>query len=136
MLSRETRIICGVTLFTVPTIFYGGLALLGLLTSGIAGVKFDGLVLDETQHDLFRAGHAHAGVLVTFALVLQILLDSASLSSQSKWISRVASIIGATSIPGAFFGMAFFPEFRFLLYVGIVSMAIAVVVAGFGLVRK
>ena len=136
MLSRESKLICGITLLTVPTIFYGGLALLGILTQGSAGLDTKGLVLNETQHALFRAGHAHAGVLVILALVLQILLDSATLANSTKWISRVTSVIGATSISGAFFGMAFFPPFQFLLYFGIVSMTISVLIAGVGLLRK
>ncbi len=130
MLSRETKLICGITLLTVPTVFYGGLALLGLLTMGEAGIDTKGLVLNETQHALFRAGHAHAGVLITLALLLQVLLDSATLTNTTKWISRVCTVIGATCIPGAFFGLAFFPMFRYLLYLGIVAMSIAVVIAG------
>lgn len=136
MLSRETRLVCGITLLTVPTIFYGGLTLLGILTHGSAGVDTQGLALDATQLALFRAGHAHAGVLVILSLVLQILLDAAALSNAAKWTARIASIIGATFVSGAFFGMAFFPAFRFVLYFGIASMAVSVLTTGVGLIRN
>jgi len=33
-LSREARLVAGVTLLTVPTIMYGGLTLLSVLTKG------------------------------------------------------------------------------------------------------
>jgi hypothetical protein len=35
-LSREARLIAGITLLTVPTIVYGGITLLGTLTKGTA----------------------------------------------------------------------------------------------------
>jgi hypothetical protein len=37
---------------------------------------------------------------------------------------------------GGFFGLAFLPAFRWLLYVGAASLVIAVVLAGVGLVRR
>jgi hypothetical protein len=33
-LSHEARLVAGITLFAVPTIVYGGIALLGILTKG------------------------------------------------------------------------------------------------------
>jgi hypothetical protein len=33
-MSRDSRFICGLTLILVPTIVYGGLTLLGVLTGG------------------------------------------------------------------------------------------------------
>ena len=80
-LSREARLVAGVTLLTVPTIMYGGATLLGILTKGTAGISPGNLALDQTQRALFRAGHAHAGVWVVLSLVIQVLLDSAALSS-------------------------------------------------------
>jgi hypothetical protein len=83
-LSREARIVAGLTILTVPTIMYGGVTLLGVLTNGIAGIGPGGLVLDDTQWALFRAGHAHAGVWVVLSVVIQILLDAAVLSPAVK----------------------------------------------------
>jgi hypothetical protein len=37
-LSREARLIAGITLLTVPTIMYGGITLLGILTTGKFGL--------------------------------------------------------------------------------------------------
>ena len=66
-LSREARLVAGLTLLTVPTIMYGGITLLGILTRGTVGLAPGGLTLDDTQWALFRAGHAHAGVGVQIA---------------------------------------------------------------------
>jgi hypothetical protein len=135
-LSREARIVAGLTLIAVPTIMYGGITLLGVLTNGAAGLAPEGLKLDETQWALFRAGHAHAGVWVILSLVIQVLLDSATLPSSLKWLARVAAPLAAVALSGAFFGLAFFPTFRWLLYFGGASMATAVLLAGIGLLRR
>src|SRR5262249_54551039 len=37
-LSREARLVAGLTLLTVPTVMYGGITLLGVLTKGTAGL--------------------------------------------------------------------------------------------------
>jgi len=48
-LSREAKLVSGVTLLAVPPIMYGGITLLGLLTKGMAGVAPGQRALDETQ---------------------------------------------------------------------------------------
>jgi hypothetical protein len=37
-LSREARLVAGIPLFAVPTIMYGGITLLGILTKGTSGL--------------------------------------------------------------------------------------------------
>jgi hypothetical protein len=101
-LSRDARLVAGVTLLTVPTIMYGGATLLGTLTKGAAGISPGNLALDQTQWALFRAGHAHAGVWVVLSLVIQVLLDSAALSRKLKWLARVAAPLAAVAISGVF----------------------------------
>jgi hypothetical protein len=110
-LSREARLIAGITLLTVPTIMYGGITLLGILTRGSAGIPPGGLALDDTQWALFRAGHAHAGVWVVFSLVLQLVLDSATLPARLKWLARISAPLAAVGISGGFFGIAFIRSF-------------------------
>ena len=135
-LSREARLVAGLTLLTVPTIEYGGVTLLGILTKSTAGMAPGRLALDDTQWALFRAGHAHAGVWVVLSLVLQVLLDSATLPPGLKWLARVSAPVAAVAISGGFFGLAFLPAFRWLLYFGAVSLVVAVVLSGVGLVRR
>src|SRR5918999_408652 len=135
-LSREAKLVSGVTLLAVPTIMYGGITLLGILTQGIAGLAPGQLALDETQWALWRAGHAHAGVWVILSLVMQVLIDAARLSTPMMWLARISAPVAAITISGGFFGVAFFPAFRGLLYLGGASLFIASVLTGVGLLRN
>ena len=136
-LSREAKLVCGVTLLVVPTIMYGGITLLGILTGGVAGMApGDELALDETQWALWRAGHAHAGVWVLLSLVLQVLIDSARLSRPSMWVARLSAPLAAVAVSGGFFGLAFSSGFQWLLYLGGLTLIVALVLAGVGLLRN
>lgn len=135
-LSREAKLVSGVTLLAVPTIMYGGIALLGILTQGIAGLAPGGLALDETQWALWRAGHAHAGVWVILSLVMQVLIDSTRLSTPMMWLARISAPVAAVTVSGGFFGVAFFSEFRWLLYFGGLSLFLVLVLTGVGLLRN
>ena len=135
-LSREARLVCGITLLTVPTVMYGGLTLLGLLTSGMAGMSPGELKLDEVQWALFRAGHAHAGVWLILSLLMQVLLDPATLSPGWKWLARLSAPLAAVCVSGGFFGLAFLAGFQWLLYFGGACLVVAVLVTGVGLLRR
>ena len=135
-LSREARIVAGLTILTVPTIMYGGVTLLGVLTNGIAGIGPGGLVLDDTQWALFRAGHAHAGVWVVLSVVIQILLDAAVLSPALKWVARLAAPLAAVAVSGGFFGLAYSASFAGLLYFGGLCLVLALLLTGIGLLRR
>jgi hypothetical protein len=135
-LSREARLVAGLTLLTVPTVMYGGVMLLGVLTHGTAGISPNGLVLDETQRALFRAGHAHAGVWLVLSLVIQALLDSAALASGLKWLARVAAPLAAVAISGGLFGLAYNSGLRWLVYFGGACLVLAVLLSGVGLLRR
>ena len=126
----------GATLLAVPTILYGGVTLLGVLTDGTAGIAPAGLELDERQWALFRAGHAHAGVWVTLSLVMQVLIDDVRLSRATAWLARIAAPFAAVAVAGGFFGLAYFPAFRWLLYLGGLSLVVSVLLVGVGLLRS
>jgi hypothetical protein len=135
-LSREARLLAGATLLTVPTILYGGITLLGILTKGTAGLAPGSLELNDTQWALFRAGHAHAGAWVVLSLVLQVLLDSATLPASLRWLARIGAPVAAVGISGGFFGLAFLPDFRWLLYFAAATLFVVVVLTGIGLMRR
>jgi len=133
MLSREACLFSGITIVTVPTIMYGGIVLLGMVTHGAAGMQIHN-ALNPEQAALFRAGHAHAGVWIVLSLVVQVLLDSARLGAFLRILARLAAPLGALALSGGFFGLAFNPAFRNLLYTGAALMAFAVVFTGIGLI--
>lgn len=135
-LSYEAKLLSGVTLLAVPTIMYGGWTLLGLLTHGSVAPMARGVTLDDTQWALWRAGHAHAGVWVLLSLVVQILLDSARLSSSLRWLARISAPLAAVAMSGGLFGVAFVPAFRWLLYLGALSLAVSVILTAVGLLRN
>ncbi|MDX2014918.1 MAG: DUF2141 domain-containing protein [Myxococcaceae bacterium] len=136
-LSRPARLMAGVTLLTVPTIVYGGLTVLAVVTKNAHGLPpGGGLELSALQQSLFRAGHAHAGALVMLSLVLQALLDSTSLRESTRWAARVTAPAAAVLLSGGFFGIAFQPAFGALLWLGAACLVVSVVVTGVGLVRE
>lgn len=134
-LSRNARLMSGITILIVPTIMYGGWTLLGILMQGSVGQPPGSLRLDETQWALWRAGHAHAGVWTILSVILQVLLDSTRLSIGLTWMARICAPLAAVAFSGALFGLAFSVSFSGLLYLGIILMLIALLTTGVGLLR-
>ena len=135
-LSREAKLLSGVSILAITTVMYGGATLLGILTHGLAGLSAGGLTLDSTQWALFRAGHAHAGVWVILSVVIQMLLDSARLSSGMRWLARITAPLAAIVFSGGFFGLAFVESFRWLVYFGALCLIVSLLLTGFGLLRN
>jgi hypothetical protein len=136
LLSKDAKLVSGITLLLIPTIMYGGWTLLGILTHGEAASTPGNLKLDDTQWALWRAGHAHAGVWTMLSLLLQLFLDSTRLPSAMRWLARIAAPIAAVAISGGFFGLAFSSTFRWLIYLGAFAMIVALVITAFGLLRN
>lgn len=136
-MTRDARMVAGVTLVTVPTILYGGLVLLGVLTAGGAGAPgpTGPTGLTPAQVALYRAGHAHAGVLLILSLVVQVLLDHAAVRPGLAWSARIAAPAAAILVSAGFFGLAHVHALRVLLYAGAALLVWAVLVSGVGLIR-
>ena len=135
-MSRESRLFAGILLVTLPTVMFGGLALLMHLTKQMPGYADNPL-----RHDLWRAGHAHAGVYLILSLVILRYVDEAALSPAWKWIVRVAAPVAAILIPAAFFLSVLSPSAReagpliVLAYPGAAILATGVLALGIGLIR-
>jgi len=135
-ISNVTRLLCGVILITVPTIEFGGLFLLKMLRT-----REPGYMDNPLRQNLFRAGHAHAGVIVILSLICQLLVDSIYLPSPLAWIVRLGVPAAALLIPaGFFFSVASSRAERpngaiQLVPLGAAILAISVLVLGIGLVR-
>src|SRR5215469_18630838 len=98
IMSRESRMLAGILLVVIPSVMYGGLTLLGSLMGNVPGYADNPL-----RHDLWRAGHAHAGVYLVLSLVMLRYVDEAALSPFWKWIARIGAPIAAILIAAAFF---------------------------------
>ena len=136
MTSRDSRLLSGILLVVLPTVMYGGLTLLMLLTGRDPGIADNPL-----RHDLWRAGHAHAGVYLVLSLVMLRYVDEAMLPPFWKWIARTGAPIAAILIPAAFFLSVASPTAKEpnglmnLAYVGAAFLAAAVLSLGVGLIR-
>jgi hypothetical protein len=133
-MSRDALLSCGIALILVPTIVYGGLTLLGVLSHGAYGMPAP-QNLTPVQMSLYRAGHAHAGVLLLLCLVLQLLLDHVSLPASWLWVTRLAALAAPLLVSAGFFGLAHLPALRALLYLGAASVVLATLTTGVGLLR-
>jgi hypothetical protein len=135
-MTREARLLSGIILITVPTIQYGGYFLLTSLMD-----KTSGYMDNPLRQHFFRAGHAHAGVIVILSLVCQILADSAVLPSPLVWFVRIGVPLSAILISAGFFFSMLPPTATqpsgavSLIYVGAVVLALSVLTLAVGLVR-
>jgi hypothetical protein len=136
-MTREARMMSGIILITVPTIQYGGYFLLtSLMTKG------SGYMDNPLRQNFFRAGHAHAGVIVILSLICQVLADAAVLPSSLLWAVRIGVPLAAILISSGFFFSMLPPTATeaggavSLIYAGAVILALAVIALGVGLLRS
>ena len=87
-----------IALVSLPTVMFGGYSLLRL-----SGAE----KLTPFQHTYFRAGHAHAGVLLVLALVSLSLLGGTDLSNGVRWLVCLLLLIGVLAQSGGMFVHAF-----------------------------
>jgi hypothetical protein len=133
-MSSDARLMCGLTLLLVPTIIYGGLTLLGVVSGGRYGAPAPP-DLSPLQVTLYRAMHAHAGVLSVLALFLQIALDHVALPGGAIWPLRMVAVGVPVLVAAGFAGLAHFPPLRAMLYLGALLLAATTVSVGVGLIR-
>jgi hypothetical protein len=135
-MTRDARLMSGIILITVPTIQYGGYFLLTSLIN-----KTSGYMENPLRQNFFRAGHAHAGVIVILSLVCQILADSAALPSWLVWFVRIGMPLSAILISAGFFFSMLPPAATEpsgavrLIYAAAVILAVAVITLAVGLIR-
>jgi hypothetical protein len=135
-MSRESRMLAGFILVTVPSVMLGGLTLLHQLIGRTPGYADNPL-----RQDLWRAGHAHAGVYLVLSLVMLRYVDEAVLSTAWRWVARLGAPLAAVLIPASFFLSVVSPDATepngliYLAYLGVASLALGVLSLGVGLIR-
>lgn len=97
-MSNASTTTAGILLITVPTIALGGARLLKMIWG-----REPGYLDNPTRSSLWRAGHAHAGVLVLLALVAMIYIDQANLSSGLAALVRTLVVAAPILMPLGFF---------------------------------
>jgi hypothetical protein len=135
-MSPESRRLAGALLVILPTVMIGGVSILTLLINDPAYMR------NPLRQNLWRAGHAHAGVFLVLSLVALRYVDEAELGARLKWLVRLALPSAAILTPAAFFLSVLSPgatepnELIGLAYVGAVLLATGVIVLGAGLLRR
>ena len=130
-LSTTTKLLAGIILITVPSIEFGGTFLLSQLKTSDPGY-----VNNPLRQNLFRAGHAHAGVLVIFSLVMQLLADGLGPVTPVNIVARVGAPCAAILMPLGFFLSMNSPTAQRpngligLVYAGGLLLALSTVVMG------
>jgi len=135
-LSQESRRIAGVPLVVLPTVMIGGISLVSALLWEPA------YAANPLRQNLWRAGHAHAGVLLILSLVVLRYVDETRLSERAKWFVRLAAPSAAILMPLAFFLSVLSPAAREpnglinLAFIGAGVLAAGVIILGVGLLKR
>lgn len=98
MSSATLTTTAGILLITVVTIAFGGLALLRHLAGRQAGY-----LENPVRRGLWTAGHAHAGVLVLFALVALPYIDHVDAGDGTRTLIRLLFVAAPILMPLGFF---------------------------------
>jgi hypothetical protein len=131
LMEPVLTIVVGVAILSVIGIMSGGTFLLKITTSG---TQFTPL-----QKTFFRAGHAHAGVLVILGLVCVLLQNAAGVRGVWVWAS-IGVLVAALLIPGGFFLSVLGPNVEkpgraiALLWAGVVVLALSLLAVGISLI--
>jgi heme/copper-type cytochrome/quinol oxidase subunit 4 len=130
---EPTELLPIVVVFSLVTVETGGHALLRFLTAQDR--------IEEWQFPFFRAGHAHAGVLLVLALVYYLYLEKSDLSETWQWLAGIVMAVGVLAQSGGFFlhlGLGKPDETSIgttVTRIGAVLIAIALIVLGVGLIQ-
>jgi hypothetical protein len=135
IMSTESRRVAGILLIIMPTVVIGGVSVLTLL------VHDPNYQDNPLRQDLWRAGHAHAGVLLVLSLVALRYVDEARLGPRIRWFVRCAVPLAAVLLPLAFFLSVLSPAATEpnalinLAYLGAVALVAGLLTLGVGLMR-
>ena len=134
-MSTATLSTAGILLITVSGVVFGGLSLLMNIVK-----KIPGYMDNPVRRSLWTAGHAHAGVLVLFALVALPYIDQADYSDGLKSLIRLLIVAAPILMPLGFFLSIVKPsdskpnKLILLVPLGGASIAIGTLLLGIGLV--
>jgi hypothetical protein len=135
-MAPATRRHAGVLLILLPTVALGGGSLLTMIVGEIPGY------LDNpVRQDLWRAGHAHAGIMLILSLVVLRYVDETGLRGGWLWLARGGVPVAAILMPAGFFLSILWPEqtepnaLIALVPLGGLFLVAGVLITGIGLVR-
>lgn len=121
-------IVLGITLLTVVGIAFGGTFLLRVGNGRIPA--------NDLQKTFFRAGHAHAGVLVALGLLVAVLTHVVGASPGWAAAGAIAVLSAAIFVPAGFFLSVLGPDPQrpgpmiASVWVGATSLVAGLVISG------
>jgi hypothetical protein len=130
-ISDASRTTAAVLILSLVDIETGGLYLLSIHRGQILRTPF--------QIAFARAGHAHAGVLVTLSLVVQLFADATALAEPWSVLARSGIPAAAILMPVGFFaasagvGRTSPSRLVAIVYLGGVMLALGALALGIGL---
>jgi hypothetical protein len=131
MLDNGLQITAGVVLLSVIGIAYGGTFLLRVTRGGVPA--------NDLQKSFFRAGHAHAGVLVILGLLVLLYMQLGDVGR--PWAALASGVlIAAILMPAGFFLSVAGRDpqrpnaFIGVLWAGAAALTVGLAGAGIGLI--
>lgn len=95
LMNPVMSIALGATIVSVVTIAFGGTFMLRIVTGAQE--------TNELQKSFFRAGHAHAGVLVILGVLLAVLGNTSGANAVWAGSGAIAVLAAAILMPAGFF---------------------------------
>lgn len=130
-LSDSAQTTAGAVVLAAITVSTGGYFLTKVARGAVPVTDF--------QRAFYRAGHAHAGVLITLGLVCLLLTEATNLTGAAEWLARTGVLVSAILMPAGFFlsalgqGRTQPNGFIALLWAGAVFLIAGLAVLGVGL---
>ena len=134
-MTSQSRRVAGIVLIVFPTVVFGGVSVLTLLVHDPTYAN------NALRQDLWRAGHAHAGVLLLLTLVVLRYVDETGLSEGIRWYVRLAVPAAAVLLPIAFFLSVLSPDATqptplvHRAHIGAALLVTGLLILGIGLLR-
>jgi hypothetical protein len=131
MFDSVHQLIAGIVLITVIGIAYGGHFVFTAVTGRFPA--------NSLQKNFFRAGHAHAGVLVILGLLTMVIVQGNDVPEPFATLS-LAVLLAAILMPAGFFVSVIGKDPTqpnraiVLLWIGAVVLGIGLLSAGIGLI--
>jgi hypothetical protein len=136
VMSEESLRTAGILLVVYPTVVFGGASLLWHWITR-RSAYYD----HPLRRSMWRAGHAHAGVLLLLSLVAIVLVDHAELGDGWKQVVRTTIPAAALLLPIAFFLSIARPDAERptrlvnVAYLGAITLTAGMLTLGVGLLR-
>jgi len=130
-IQPQTLITIGILLLALVTVESGGYFLTKVVRGHVPA--------NALQKNFFRAGHAHAAVLLILGMVILIVLDQIDLGGVWQFAARNLVLVSAILMPAGFFLSVIGKDPQkpnrliSLLWLGVAALTIGLLAAGFGI---